>query len=128
MVWEDDYQVSCAKFVYGNMPRLFERSAAKLSYADAKKAMDGQALTKLSVSPEHSVSAIEDDVRALCGIASQLRAKRLQEGALTLSSSHLSFALDENGLPMDCAQGDRNEANEMVEEVCIIRIIVSHEA
>lgn len=72
------------------------------------------------MSPEHSVAAIEDDVRALHSIASQLRIKRHQDGALTLSSSNLSFTLDENGLPVDCAQGDRNDANELVEEVCII--------
>lgn len=128
MVWEDDYQVSWTKSVYVNILRLFERSAAKLSYADAKKAINGQALSELSVSPEHSVSAIEDDVRALYDIASQLRARRHQEGALTHSSSTLSFTLDENGLPADCSQGDRNDANDLVEEVCTTRTIVSYEA
>lgn len=102
------------------MPILFERSVAKLSYGDAKKAIDGQPLSELHVPPEHSASAIEDDVRTLYNIASQLRAKRLQDGTLILSSSRLSFTLDENGLPADCAQRDPNAANDLVEEVCII--------
>ncbi|KAG8218853.1 SSD1 protein [Butyriboletus roseoflavus] len=96
------------------------RSAAKLSYADAKKAINGQALTELYVLPEHSVSAIEDDVRALHDIANQLRVKRHQDGALSLSSSRLSFTLDGTGLPTDCAQGDRNDANELVEEFMLL--------
>lgn len=102
------------------MPILFERSAAKLSYADAQKAINGQPLGELNVSPEHSVFAIEDDVRTLYGIASQLRAKRLQDGALMLPSSRSSFTLDENGLPTDCVQRDPNAANELVEEVHVI--------
>lgn len=121
MVWEDDYQVSGTKFIYDNMMlRPFQRSAAKLSYADAQKVIDGQPLSELSVSSEHSLSAIEDDVRALYGIAQQLRAERHQDGALTLSSSRLSFTLDENHLPTDCIRNERNDANDLVEEVCII--------
>lgn len=108
------------KFIYANIAQTLGRSAAKLSYANAQKAIDGQSLSELSVSSEHSSSAIEEDVRALHNVACQLRAKRHQDGALTLSSSRLSFTLDENGLPTDCAQGDRNSANELVEEVCII--------
>lgn len=104
---------------------MFGRSAAKLSYADAQKAIDGQSLNDLHVSSEHSSSAIEEDVRALHGIARQLRAKRHQDGALTLSSSRLSFTLDENGLPADCAQSESNDANDLVEEVCVIRTLLS---
>jgi protein SSD1 len=88
-----------------------------LSYADAKKAIDGHLLSDLVLAPEHSASAIEYDVRTLHSIAKQLRAKRFQDGALSLSDSRLSFALDENGLPKDCEQYDYTEANEVVEEV-----------
>lgn len=72
------------------------------------------------MSPEHSISAIEEDVRVLHSIATQLHVKRHQDGALTLSSSRLSFTLDENGLPMDCGQAGCNAANDMVEEVCTL--------
>ncbi|KAF8138706.1 SSD1 protein [Boletus edulis] len=96
------------------------KSAAKLSYNNAQKAINGQPLTGLPVSSEHDLSAIEEDVRILYSIACQLRAKRLQDGALTLPSSRLSFTLDENGLPMDCAQDDRNDANDLVEEFMLL--------
>jgi protein SSD1 len=96
------------------------KSAAKLSYTHAQQAIDGQSLSALHVSSDHSLSAIEDDVRALYGIANHLRAKRLQDGALTLSSSRLSFTLDEKGLPTDCGQGDRNNANDLVEEFMLL--------
>ena len=109
---------------YADMQILFKRSAARLSYADAKKAIDGRTLDGFHVSPEHSISAIEEDVRTLCGIARQLRAKRHQDGALMLTNSRLSFTLDGNGLPTDCAQSDRNDANDLVEEVCTTRIIL----
>ncbi|KAF8558770.1 RNB-domain-containing protein [Imleria badia] len=109
-----------AKVVNKWFGKTIIKSAAKMSYDDAQKAIDGQSLSKLSVSSEHSISAIEDDVRALHGIACQLRAKRHQDGALTHSSSRLSFTLDENGLPSDCGQGDRNNANELVEEFMLL--------
>ncbi|KAF8843134.1 RNB-domain-containing protein [Paxillus ammoniavirescens] len=96
------------------------KSAAKLSYADAKKAIDGHLLNDLVLAPEHSASAIEYDVRTLHSIAKQLRAKRFQDGALSLTDSRLSFALDENGLPKDCEQYDYTEANEVVEEFMIL--------
>ncbi|KAF9222020.1 RNB-domain-containing protein [Gyrodon lividus] len=96
------------------------KSAAKLSYADAKKAIDGHLLSDLVVAPEHSASAIEHDVRTLHSIARQLRAKRFQDGALSLSGSRLSFTLGENGLPTDCEQYDYTEANEVVEEFMIL--------
>lgn len=101
----------CSTFVY------LRRSAAKLSYANAQKAIDGHHLSDLVVTPEHSVSAIENDVKALDSLAKQLRAKRFQDGALSLSSSRLSFKLDENGLPTDCEQYEHTEANDLVEEV-----------
>ncbi|KAF9247096.1 SSD1 protein [Melanogaster broomeanus] len=96
------------------------KSAAKLSYADAQKAIDGHSLSDLVVTPEHSASTIEHDVRALHSIAKQLRSKRFRDGALSLSVSRLSFTLDENGLPTNCEQYDHTEANEVVEELMIL--------
>ncbi|KAH7887691.1 SSD1 protein [Phlebopus sp. FC_14] len=96
------------------------KSAAKLSYADAQNIIDGHLLNDTVVVSEHSASAIEHDVKVLHGIAKQLRAKRFQDGALSLSSTRLTFTLDENGLPRDCEQAIHNEANELVEEFMVM--------
>jgi len=95
------------------------RSSAKLSYGEAQRAIDGHILGDVLVAPEHSTSAIEHDIKILNELAKQLRAKRFQDGALSLSSARLQFTLDENGRPVDCEQTENSDANNMVEEVCV---------
>ena len=65
----------------------------------------------------HSASDIEKDIHILQSLASKLRARRFQNGTLGLEYLSLSFKLDENGLPTDCGQSERVEANYLVEEV-----------
>lgn len=96
------------------------KSAAKLSYTEAQKAIDGHLLSDIVVSPEHSASAIEHDLKVLHGLAQQLRTKRLQDGALLLNSNRLKFTLDDNSLPVDCEQSEGNEAKELVEELMLL--------
>ncbi|KAH7914175.1 SSD1 protein [Hygrophoropsis aurantiaca] len=96
------------------------RSAAKLSYADAQNVIDGHLLSEVPVAPEHAASAIEHDIKVLNSIAKQLRSRRFQDGALSLSSLRLSFELDENGLPVDCGQYETTDANELVEEFMLL--------
>ncbi|KAH7926750.1 RNB-domain-containing protein [Leucogyrophana mollusca] len=96
------------------------KSAAKLSYTDAQKVIDGHLLSEVPVTPEHAASAIEHDIKVLNGLAKQLRARRFQDGALSLSSLRLHFTLDENGLPVDCSQYERADANELVEEFMLL--------
>ncbi|KAI6164911.1 SSD1 protein [Pisolithus thermaeus] len=75
------------------------KSAAKLSYADTQN--------DIVVSPEHSASAIEHDLKVLHTLAQQLRTKRLQDGALLLDSTRLG-------------QSESNEAKELVEELMLL--------
>ncbi|KAI6105535.1 SSD1 protein [Pisolithus sp. B1] len=96
------------------------KSAAKLSYADTQKVIDGHLLSDIVVSPEHSASAIEHDLKVLHTLAQQLRTKRLQDGALLLDSTRLEFTLDDNGSPVDCKQSESNEAKELVEELMLL--------
>jgi protein SSD1 len=95
------------------------RSCAKLSYTDAQKAIDGHILGDLVVAPEHSTLAIIHDIKVLNGLAKQLRATRIQDGAVSLSSKRLKFTLDESGRPVDCEQTENTDANNIVEEVCV---------
>lgn len=96
------------------------KSCAKLSYNDAQKAIDGHILGDLMVAPEHSTSAIVHDIKVLNDLAKQLRAMRIQDGAVSLSSKRLRFTLDENGRPVDCEQTENTDANNIVEEFMLL--------
>jgi len=99
-------------------------SAAKLAYAHAQKVIDGQGLNDVQIDAGHKAVDIENDIKILQSIAKKLRNQRFQNGALSLDSPSLSFKLDENGLPADCGQYERTEANTLIEEVCLCAIPV----
>ena len=69
------------------------------------------------VDAAHDASGIEKDINILQSLASKLKARRIQNGTLCLENLSLSFKLEENGLPIDCGQYERTEANILVEEV-----------
>jgi len=98
---------------------FISRSSAKLSYGEAQKVINGHNIGDVVVASEHSASAIEHDIKILNNLAKQLRAKRFQDGAMSLSSTHLRFTLDEDGHPVDCEQTENIDANNLVEEVCV---------
>lgn len=54
------------------------------------------------------------------GLAKKLRVARFANGTLSLQPLRLSFQLDENGLPTDCGQYERTDANELVEEFMLL--------
>lgn len=97
------------------------RSAAKLTYGDAQDIIEGKILGQVPVTPEHNAADIAHDIRTLNDLATQLRSRRLQGGCLSTDSLRLTFKLDENGLPVDCNQEERSEANNLVEEVSLTR-------
>lgn len=92
-------------------------SVAKLAYSDAQRVIDGQQLGDLVTDPSHNSADVSHDITLLQSLAKKLRAQRFQSGTLSLESLKLSFTLDENGLPTDCGQYERKEANTMIEEV-----------
>ena len=92
-------------------------SAAKLAYQDAQRVIDGKPLGEVHVDAAHGASHIEKDINILQSLAAKLRTRRFQNGTLALNYLSLSFKLDENGLPIDCGQYERSEANYLVEEV-----------
>ncbi|KAF8076455.1 SSD1 protein [Lyophyllum atratum] len=96
------------------------KSAAKLSYQDAQNAIDGKGLGSVAVAPEHAALDLEHDVRNLQDLAKTLRAQRFENGTLALESLKLSFELDDNGLPADCGQYQRTDANFLVEEFMLL--------
>ncbi|KAG6816929.1 hypothetical protein H0H87_001631 [Tephrocybe sp. NHM501043] len=105
-----------AKIVNKWFGKTIIKSAAQLSYSDAQNIIEGKGLGSVPVAPEHEARDIEHDVRNLQDIAQKLRAFRFENGTLSLESLKLSFDLDDNGLPSDCGQYKRTDANFVVEE------------
>lgn len=100
------------------------RSAAKLTYEDAQNLIDGSNVGGIVVGPDHQWGAIQSDVKLLQSLAKKLRTQRFRNGALSLESLSLSFKLDDNGLPVDCGQYERCDANYMIEEFMLLTNIV----
>ncbi len=100
------------------------RSASKLGYSDAQNVIEGKVLGGVVVSPEHNASDIEHDIRILDDLAKKLRAQRFENGTLSLDSLRLQFKLGDTGLPVDCWQYQRVDANDLIEEVWTICLLV----
>ncbi|KAJ7179085.1 SSD1 protein [Mycena filopes] len=96
------------------------KSAAKLAYKDAQNVIEGKSLGSVAVTPEHGAADIEHDIKILEGIAKKLRAKRFENGTLSLDSLRLQFKLDDRGLPIDCGQYERTDANDLIEEFMLL--------
>ena len=95
------------------------RSAAKLAYDNAQAVIEGKLLGSVPVAPEHDPRDIEHDIKILHSLAQQLRSKRSQAGYLRISSTRLSFELDDKGLPVDCSIYQTADANSLIEEVSL---------
>ncbi|GAA5825466.1 hypothetical protein JCM11251_006999 [Rhodosporidiobolus azoricus] len=96
-------------------------SQVKLAYSDAQEVIEGRPL------PEHKITddaalreGVENDVKALAGIARHLRARRFDNGALRIDNVKVSFRLDEVGMPVDSHEFQRKEANELIEEFMLL--------
>ncbi|KAH7879895.1 RNB-domain-containing protein [Lentinula edodes] len=96
------------------------RSASQLSYEDAQNVIEGKTLGEVPVIPEHNASDIEHDIKILHGLAKKLRQERFDNGTLSLESLQLQFKLDDNGIPVDCWQRERNDANDLIQEYMLL--------
>ncbi|KAI0677605.1 RNB-domain-containing protein [Trametes maxima] len=109
-----------AKVVKKWFGRTIIKSAAKLSYDDARNVIEGKPLGDVPVIPEHDAAGISHDIKVLDDIAKQLRARRFQNGCVKSHSLRLKFKLDEQGLPIDCGPYERTEAHNLVEEFMLL--------
>ncbi|KAK0191056.1 SSD1 protein [Armillaria mellea] len=109
-----------AKVVSKWFGKTIIRSASKLSYSDAQNVIEGKVLGGVVVSPEHNASDIEHDIRILDDLAKKLRAQRFENGTLSLDSLRLQFKLGDTGLPVDCWQYQRVDANDLIEEFMLL--------
>jgi protein SSD1 len=74
----------------------------------------------VAVAASHKAQDIANDVMSLQYLAKKLREQRFQNGALSLESLRLTFKLDDNGMPIDCGQYERTEANFLIEEFMLL--------
>ena len=94
------------------------RSAAKLSYSDLQKIIEG-GTSNITVTEGHNLEDIVSDVKYLEQLAKKLRAQRFGNGALSLENLSLAFKLDDSGLPVDCGLSVHTLAHAFVEEVSL---------
>ncbi|GAA5906681.1 mRNA-binding translational repressor SSD1 [Sporobolomyces salmoneus] len=95
-------------------------SKVKLAYSNAQEVIEGRPLPDGKVDDFELQNEIENDIKALGDIAKLLRARRFDNGALRIDNVKVSFALNEFGLPEDCAAFERKEANELIEEYMLL--------
>jgi DIS3-like exonuclease 2 len=111
------------------------RSCSKMAYGVAQAMIDGQLKHALSdaftadeltqfpaVGPYdgHTVEAIVADVLLMNEIATQLRKRRFDSGALALHNVKLSFKCDARNVPISAQPYELKEANHMIEEYMLL--------
>jgi protein SSD1 len=100
--------------------RTIIKSASQLAYSDAQKVIDGEHLDQAKILSTDSVSDVEDDITILHELASKMRNRRFDNGALKIDNTKLSFHLDESGLPSDASSYEQTEANQLIEEFMLL--------
>jgi exosome complex exonuclease DIS3/RRP44 len=88
------------------------KSSKALTYQKAQEIIDDEA---------NDTSDLANDLRRLRDVSKALRAKRMEQGALTLASPEVRFELDdETSNPLDVSLYVSRETNKMVEEMMLL--------
>ncbi|KAI9252788.1 hypothetical protein EDC94DRAFT_651534 [Helicostylum pulchrum] len=97
------------------------RSRAKLSYDDAQCVIDGDEIPgDVKIYGTHLASQVSASIFMLNKVATELRRKRYDNGALTLNSVILKFKLDSEGQPISVSTAELKEANQSIEEFVLL--------
>lgn len=99
--------------------RTIINSACQLAYSDAQEVINGGSLDQSKINT-YTASEVEDDIRVLHELASKMRERRFEGGALKINNTKLNFTLDENGLPSDATSYEQTEANQLIEEFMLL--------
>ncbi|KAK8854520.1 hypothetical protein IAR55_003259 [Kwoniella newhampshirensis] len=100
--------------------RTIIKSCGKLSYADAQGVVDGGSLESRKVTGTFAVSEVEADIKLLHDLATKIKTKRIEAGAMLANKLKVSFELDDQGRPIDCETYRRTQANTLVEEFMLL--------
>ncbi|KAI7862360.1 hypothetical protein BDF14DRAFT_1736410 [Spinellus fusiger] len=96
--------------------RSIINSCAKLTYEDAQSVIEGRGLPSTARLFSQSVKDVETDILYLYQLSQHMRARRFNNGALSMNSVRLSFKLDKDGNPDSVFAYESKESNRMIEE------------
>ncbi|KAL4419743.1 hypothetical protein ABPG75_006841, partial [Micractinium tetrahymenae] len=102
---------SCGKLAYPHVQRMIEGDFL---------ALEGQEPPPVELSGRHTWPQVVQDSLTLHRIASSLRRRRFDGGALRLDNTRLFFKLDEQGNPHNYGVCEQREANQLVEEFMLL--------
>ncbi|UZJ56157.1 hypothetical protein CBS101457_005477 [Exobasidium rhododendri] len=108
--------------------RSIIKSCAQLAYSDAQKVIDGEALDESKVKDGVPSSEVESDIMILHDLATKMRQRRFDNGALKIDNLKLAFQLDEGGLPIDASSYEQKESHQLIEEFMLLaNMSVAHQ-
>lgn len=99
--------------------RSIIRSAVRFAYGEAQNLLDGKSWAEGVDKPidgGHTEAEITQDVKTLLRMSKAMRAKRFDNGALTINAFKLNFKLDRDGIPGVAEVYELKDANRLIEE------------
>lgn len=99
--------------------RSIIRSAVRFAYGEAQNILDGQSWAEgvgKAIDGGHTEEEITKDLQVLLRMSKMMRAKRFENGALTISAFKLNFKLNKDGLPGVAEVYQLKDANRLIEE------------
>ncbi|ORY85672.1 hypothetical protein BCR37DRAFT_412363 [Protomyces lactucae-debilis] len=95
------------------------RSAVRFAYGEAQNLLDGQSWADgvgKAIDGGHTEAEITQDVKTLLRMSKAMRAKRFDNGALTINAFKLNFKLNKDGIPGVAEVYELKDANRLIEE------------
>lgn len=103
-----------ARVIKYKVCRTVIRSDARLNYDEAQQIIEGIGI------PEYRDTGIPEALTTLNGLADQLRAERIANGALTIEQEEMRFKLDSHGHPTEIYFEKPNQAHHLIEEFMLL--------
>ncbi len=101
----------------------FDRSCVKLSYEMAQGIIEGKDWDE-SVTAEidgyHSKEQVIEDIKTFAELSKKMRARRFDNGALSIDQIKIGFNLDDFGNPISCRIYIGKTSNKLIEEFMLL--------
>ncbi|KAJ1968001.1 hypothetical protein IWQ62_001510 [Dispira parvispora] len=117
VIWEMTPRARVVNVWFG---RTVINSCCQLAYEQAQVVVEGQSLPPTSTIMRHTRRTVEETIRSLFGLSTQLRDRRFAGGALSITSIKLHFDLDSQGQPIGCKPYDIKDSNRLIEEFMLL--------
>ena len=118
VVWEMTPDATMKSVWFGKSIIL---SNCKLAYEDAQQVIEGGSLNAgIEVHGKSTRHRVQEAIHVFYDLSKQMRARRFSEGALSLNSIRLKFALDKHNEPTSCEVAELQDANRLIEEFMLL--------